>query len=102
MTAEYMRAWLTASNVMAELEDVMTSRGMGIASRNISLNNMGKATVTFTFNEGRLALTSDLRQVVTKVATDEGAALVDFYNFWDAKTLCIDLVGALDQEEVGS
>lgn len=101
MTEEYMRVWLTASNVMAELEDIMASRGMGIASRDISLNNMGKATVTFTFNEGRLALTSDLRQAVTEVAAEEGAALVDFYNFWDARTLCIDLVGAPDQE-VGS
>ena len=70
--------------------------------RNISLNNMGKATVTFTFNEGRLALTSDLRQAVTEVTAEEGATLVDIYNFWDAKTLCIDLIGALDQEEVGS
>ena len=102
MTEENMRGWLTASNVMAELEDVMVARGMGIANRNISLNNMGKATVTFTFNEGRLALTSDLRQAVTEVTAEEGATLVDIYNFWDAKTLCIDLIGALDQEEVGS
>lgn len=98
MTEENMRGWLTASNVMAELKDAMVARGMGIANRNISLNNMGKATVTFTFNEGRLALTSDLRQAITKVAAEEGAALVDLYNFWDAKTLCIDLVGAPDQE----
>lgn len=101
MTEENMRIWLTASNVMVELEDAMVERGMGIASRNISLDALGRATVTFTFNAGRLALTSDLRQVVADVAAEEGAALVDFYNFWDAKTLCIDLVGAPDQE-VGS
>jgi len=93
-----LTTWLKASNVMAEAEDRLTDMGMGIGAREIKLTDMGKATVTFTFNAGRLALTSDLRRTINDVVAEEGAALVDMWNFWDAKTLCIDLVNAPDKE----